>query len=152
MEPALAEKMKEKKRKHIKNILWQSLSAEQEWSQEPPGTQHKIHPDGASAAQKGFSAPYHRGPRGSKEAFVGALHMVEVLPSGGQTVDPSNSSSEPCQWPILLPLHLTYNRYTAVVLKLLNFNCILMILVYTHYFHCCICKQELSGFVSRYFS
>lgn len=39
MEPALAEKMKEKERKHIKNIPWQSLSSEQEWSQEPPGTQ-----------------------------------------------------------------------------------------------------------------
>lgn len=26
MEPGLAEKMKEKEKKHIKNILWQSLS------------------------------------------------------------------------------------------------------------------------------
>lgn len=143
MEPALAEKMKEKERKHIKNIPWQSLSSEQEWSQEPPGTQ--------SAESIQMGPVLHRrspqpcippGPRGNKEAFVGALHMVVLLLSKRQLQTPQLQLwALPLAYspsPVSYPQY--HNRYITVVLKLLNFNCILMILVYIRCFHCCICK------------
>lgn len=86
MEPALAEKMKEKERKHIKNIPWQSLSSEQEWSQEPPGTQSTESIQMGPVLHK--TALHTARSWGNKEAFVGALHMVVLLLSKRQLQTP----------------------------------------------------------------